>query len=96
MINITKVIAIIFHLSCSVFLLMSFSYSEEIIGEKLFNRNCAACHKKAAPNLNGTTLGYNVFKNIVLNGRGGTMMGSFKSKFDDQDIENIYNYLKVN
>jgi len=33
---------------------------------------------------------------IVKNGRAGTMMGSFKSKFSDDEILSIYNFLSTN
>ena len=35
----------------------------------------------------------NTFKMIVMNGRAGTMMGSFSSKFTEKEIENIHTYL---
>ena len=32
------------------------SLADEILGEKLFNRSCATCHKRTAPNIIGTKL----------------------------------------
>ena len=55
--------------------------------------SCATCHKRTAPNIIGTKLKINTFKMIVKNGRAGTMMGSFKNKFTEKEIENIYSYL---
>ena len=81
-------------LSYIIYFMASHSHSKEIVGKKLFNRNCVACHKKSAPNLNGTSLKYNVFRNIVVNGRSGTMMGAFKSRFNEEEIIYIYTYLK--
>tara|TARA_B110000008_G_scaffold73670_2_gene74756 strand:- start:511 stop:786 length:276 start_codon:yes stop_codon:yes gene_type:complete len=69
------------------------SLADEILGEKLFNRSCATCHKRTAPNIIGTKLEMNTFKMIVMNGRAGTMMGSFSSKFTEKEIENIHTYL---
>ena len=90
-----KIIKLFLYTMSAVFFLASLSYSNEISGENLFNRNCAACHKKTAPNLLGTTLDYNVFKSIVLNGRSGTMMGSFKSKFSEHEVKSIYSFLRA-
>ena len=53
----------------------------------------ATCHKRTAPNIIGTKLEMNTFKMIVMNGRAGTMMGSFSSKFTEKEIENIHTYL---
>ena len=93
---IRKFILAFFNTLCAVFLMVPLSYSDDITGEKLFNRNCAACHKKTAPNLNGTVLKYDVFASVVLNGRPGTMMGAFNSKFNHTDIKNINEFLRNN
>ena len=61
----------------------------------LFNRNCATCHKRTAPNIIGTKLKINSFKMIVKNGRAKTMMGAFKNKLSEKEIENIYYYLST-
>lgn len=76
-----------------LYMFPSQSYADIVLGETLFNRNCATCHKRTAPNILGTKLNLNTFKMIVKNGRSGTMMGSFKSKFSDIQIESIYSYL---
>ena len=65
------------------YLVPSFSYADSTVGESLFNRNCATCHKRTAPNIIGTKLNSSTFLMIVKNGRAGTMMGSFKSKFSE-------------
>ena len=70
-----------------------FSYADSTNGESLFNRNCATCHKRTAPNIIGTNLKEKTFLMIVKHGRAGTMMGSFKSKFTDKEILDIYSYL---
>ena len=76
-----------------LYLLSTKVYADKILGETLFNRSCATCHKRTAPNIIGTKLKINTFKMIVKNGRAGTMMGSFKNKFTEKEIENIYSYL---
>ena len=78
----------------SIFILVPhISFADNSIGESLFNRNCATCHKRTAPNIIGTKLKSSTFLMIVKNGRAGTMMGSFKSKFSDDEILSIYNFL---
>ena len=79
-----------------IFLVPHVSFADTSIGESLFNRNCATCHKRTAPNIIGTKLKPATFLMVVKNGRAGTMMGSFKSKFSDDDILNIYNFLSTN
>ena len=79
-----------------IFLVPHVSFADTSIGESLFNRNCATCHKRTAPNILGTKLKPATFLMIVKNGRAGTMMGSFKSKFSDDEILNIYNFLSTN
>jgi mono/diheme cytochrome c family protein len=76
-----------------VYLVPNFSYADSTVGESLFNRNCATCHKRTAPNIIGTKLNSSTFLMIVKNGRAGTMMGSFKRKFSDDEILDIYSYL---
>ena len=66
------------------------AYADIATGESLFNRSCATCHKRTAPNIMGTKLKINTFKAVVLNGRAGTMMGSFSNKYSEKEIENIY------
>lgn len=78
-----------------LYIFPSQSYADKVIGEMLFNRNCATCHKRTAPNIIGTKLKINSFKMIVKNGRAGTMMGAFKNKFSEKEIENIYYYLST-
>ena len=76
-----------------IILVPHISFADSSIGESLFNRNCATCHKRTAPNIIGTKLKSSTFLMIVKNGRAGTMMGSFKSKFSDDEILSIYNFL---
>tara|TARA_B100001175_G_C19150132_1_gene467847 strand:+ start:234 stop:497 length:264 start_codon:yes stop_codon:yes gene_type:complete len=76
-----------------IFLVPNISYANSTTGESLFNRNCATCHKRTAPNIIGTKLKSATFLMIVKYGRAGTMMGSFKSKFSDDEIISIYTYL---
>ena len=71
----------------------AYAHADIDIGESLFNRSCATCHKRTAPNIMGTKLKINTFKAVVLNGRAGTMMGSFSNKYSEKEIENIYLYL---
>ena len=75
------------------YLVPNFSYADSTVGESLFNRNCATCHKRTAPNIIGTKLNSSTFLMIVKNGRAGTMMGSFKSKFSDDEIKDDSDYL---
>ena len=79
-----------------IFLVPHISFANTSIGESLFNRNCATCHKRTAPNIIGTKLKSTTFLMIVKNGRAGTMMGSFKSKFTDDEILKIYNFVSTN
>ena len=80
-------------LALIVCLVPFYSYADSANGESLFNRNCATCHKRTAPNIIGTSLKEKTFLMIVKYGRAGTMMGSFKNKFKDNDILDIYSYL---
>ena len=80
-------------LTVTAYLVPVYSYADSSNGESLFNRNCATCHKRTAPNIIGTKLKETTFLMIVKNGRSGTMMGSFKSKFSDNEILDIYSYL---
>ena len=79
-----------------IILVPHISFADSSIGESLINRNCATCHKRTAPNIIGTNLKSATFLMIVKNGRAGTMMGSFKSKFSDDEILSIYKFLSTN
>ena len=79
-----------------IILVPNISFADSSIGESLFNRNCATCHKRTAPNIMGTKLKSTTFLMIVKNGRAGTMMGSFKSKFSDDEILSIFKFLSTN
>ena len=76
-----------------IYMVPANAYADIATGESLFNRSCATCHKRTAPNIMGTKLKINAFKAIVMNGRAGTMMGSFSKKYSEKEIENIYLYL---
>jgi mono/diheme cytochrome c family protein len=76
-----------------IYVIPANAYADIAIGESLFNRSCATCHKRTAPNIMGTKLKINTFKAVVMNGRAGTMMGSFSNKYSEKEIENIYLYL---
>ena len=76
-----------------VLLVPGSSYADNMQGEFLFNRNCATCHKRTAPNIISTKLKSYPVPMIVKNGRPGTMMGSFKRKFNDEEILSIHSYL---
>ena len=79
-----------------VICLLFFSYkvfSAEYEGEKIFNNYCAICHLKSAPSIFNTSIKENIFIDIVLNGRRGTMMGAFKNKLSTKEIKNLYKYL---
>lgn len=65
-------------------------------GKDKYNSHCAICHMKSAPKLFNTKIKKDVFIKIVLNGRQGTMMGSFQKKLNLSDIEKIYFYLTSN
>ncbi len=93
MLSSTKVLLIFINILLSSTFVMKASYSNSITGEVLFNKNCAACHKKSAPNLSGTNLKLKVFRSVVINGRAGTMMGAFQSKLNDEEVSKIYYFL---
>ena len=79
------------------------SAGEVANGAKLFNANCSACHmggnnviissktlKKEALDKYGMT-SLDAIKNQIMNGKNA--MPSFRSRLDDEQIEDIANYV---
>jgi mono/diheme cytochrome c family protein len=69
-------------------------------GAKLFKKKCAMCHavdkKKTGPAVKDMNKDAAVLKDVVTNGRSGTMMKSYASKFDAEEIDAVVAFLVAN
>jgi len=69
-------------------------------GAKVFSKKCKMCHglekKKTGPAVKDMTKDAAVLKDVVTNGRSGTMMKAFSHKLDAEEIDAVVAYLVAN
>ncbi|OIO69183.1 MAG: hypothetical protein COW19_09555 [Zetaproteobacteria bacterium CG12_big_fil_rev_8_21_14_0_65_55_1124] len=69
-------------------------------GAAIFKKKCAMCHaidrKKTGTAVNAMNKDAAVLKDVVTNGRDGTMMKSFSNKLNAEEIDAVVAYLVAN